>query len=172
MGSIPLPEHVAGIVIATDRRSGDRAQFQQGFGIVDQKAGMHLDGNSHAMIGGELGAGSPIRNRYFVPLPLQDLQILLRPWAGYPIGLFGPCGISRTSRKIDHGGNAQFLGQQDRPPADVLIVFGPRRIGMQRVSVTAQRTEMANPRVSILSLNFCNAAASSSTASLQCASPG
>ena len=53
-GVDPLPEHVARVVVAADRRSRDGAQLQHGFRAVDHEPGMHLDGDFDAVIGGEL----------------------------------------------------------------------------------------------------------------------
>src|SRR5439155_13570702 len=53
----------------------------------------------------------------------------------------GVVGIARTARKVDAHRHAQLLRQQDGLAADLLIVFGNLLVGMQRVAVTAQRTD-------------------------------
>ena len=65
-----LPEHVARVVITANRRTRDGPQFQHSFGIVDQESGMHLNGDSDAMIGGKTSVRGPIRSGYVIPLPL------------------------------------------------------------------------------------------------------
>ena len=71
-----LPEHVAGIVVAADAGAGDGAQLQHGFGAVDDEAGMHLDRDLDAVIGGELALLGPVGDDLLLPLPLQDLEVI------------------------------------------------------------------------------------------------
>src|SRR5260370_34773746 len=44
-----LPEHVAGIVVASNRRASNLTQPQHRFRAVDHKAGMHLDADLYAV---------------------------------------------------------------------------------------------------------------------------
>ena len=141
MGSMRLPEHVAGIVVAADRRAGDGAQLEHGLRAVGHEAGMHFDGDLHAVIGGEFGLLDPVGRHLGFPLPLQDLQVVRRPGAGDPVGPLGFVAIARAAGKIDDHGNAQFLGQADGFAADVLIVLGALLIGVQRIAVAAQRAD-------------------------------
>ena len=60
-----LPEHVAGVEVAADRGAGDGAQAEHGFRAVDDEARMHLDGDLHAMIGGEFAVLGPVGCDFF-----------------------------------------------------------------------------------------------------------
>ena len=99
-----LPEHVAGIVIASDALARDAAQPQQCFGAVADEAGMHFDGDLHAMVLGKFGLPGPIRNYFLFPLPIQDVQVFGRPWAGNPVRIFRTVTIAGASREIDDHG--------------------------------------------------------------------
>ena len=68
-----LPEHVAGIVVAADGVAGDRAQPQHGFRAVDDEAGMHLDGDLHAVILGELARVRSSRASPSCPTAIPEL---------------------------------------------------------------------------------------------------
>ena len=78
---------------------GDRAQLQHRLRAVDHEPGMHLDGDLHAVIFGELRLLGPVRRRHFVPLPVQDFQILRRPRAGDPVRVLGVVADRRGSRE-------------------------------------------------------------------------
>ena len=132
-----LPEHMARVVIAAHRFAGDGAQFQHRLRAVDHEAGVHLDGDLHAVIRGEPGMPGPVRRHNLVPLPGEQFQILRRPRTRHPVRVFGFRRIARAAAEIDHHRYAQFLGQPDRPLADVLIVPGAVFIRMQRIAVTA-----------------------------------
>src|SRR5713101_8201424 len=54
-----LPEHVAGIVIASDGFARDRAESQHRLGAIDDEARMHFDGDLDTMILSELRVLGP-----------------------------------------------------------------------------------------------------------------
>src|SRR5208282_4745116 len=62
-----LPEKMAGIEVTTYGRSGDGAQLEHRLRTIDYEAGMHFDGDLHAMIRGELRVLDPIGRDDFVP---------------------------------------------------------------------------------------------------------
>ena len=123
------------------RRPGDGAQLEHRLGTVDHEARMHLDGDLDAVIGGELRVLRPIGRHHFVPLPLENLEIVGRPRAGDPVGPFGVRRIARAAAEIDHHRHAELLRQQDRLPAGFLVVLRALLVGMQRIAVAAQRAD-------------------------------
>src|SRR5260370_35262626 len=107
-----LPEHVAGIVIASDGFARDGAQSQHRLGTIDDEARMHFDGDLDAMIFSELRVPGPIRNYFLVPLPFQNIQIFRWLRAGHPIRILGLVAIARASSEIDHNWNPELLRHQ------------------------------------------------------------
>jgi type 1 glutamine amidotransferase len=136
-----LPEEMTGIEVATQVRSGDRAQSEQGLRIVDHESGVHFDGDLHAVIGSEAGVLDPVRRDHFVPLPIQHLQEVWRPGARHPVGGGGVGRIARTSGEVDHHRDAELLGQQYGLAGDFAIVLRMRLIRMERIPVTTQGTD-------------------------------
>src|SRR5258706_6797936 len=116
-----LPEHVAGIVVASDGFARDGAEPQHRLGAIDDEARMHFDGDLDAMIFSELRVPGPIRNYFLVPLPCQNIQILRWPWAGHPIRILGLVAIAGASREIDHNRHAELLSEQYGLLAGLLI---------------------------------------------------
>src|ERR1700733_11248617 len=102
---------------------------------------MHLDGDFDAVIFSELRVPGPKRRHLFLPLPVQNVEILRRPGARDPVRMLGVVAIAGTARKVDYHRNFQLLGQPQGLSAGFLKSFGERRIGMQRISMTAQRTD-------------------------------
>jgi hypothetical protein len=98
-----LPEHVAGIVVAPDRRSGDRPEFQHRFRAVHDKSGMHLDCDLDAMFFRKLGMLGPIRNYLLFPLPVEDIQVFRRPGAGDPVRVLSVIAVTRAAGEIYDG---------------------------------------------------------------------
>ncbi len=141
MGSIALPEHVAGIVIAADGRAGDFAQPQHRLRTVHDEARMHFDRDLHAVIFGEFGVLDPIRLDFFLPLPREDVEIFRRPRAGHPVRIFRLVGIAGAARKIDHDGHFQLFGKPDGELAGLGVSFGDGFIGMQRIAMRAERAD-------------------------------
>ena len=133
IGSMPLPEHVAGIVVAADGRACDLAQAQQGFRAVDDETGMHLNGDCGRHDWQRTCARS-IQNGVdnLVPLPGQYLEILRRPRTGYPVRSLRFRRVTRAAGKIDDLGYAQLLSQQNRLAVHFLKLLRLRRVGMQR----------------------------------------
>ena len=100
---------------------------------------MHLDGDLHAMIGGELAMRLPVRRNDLVPLPFKDFQKVRRPGASDPVGKFGVGAVTGAAGKIHHRVHAQFFSQQDGFSRGVGMFVGDRLVGMQRVAVARQR---------------------------------
>ena len=136
-----LPEHMARIVVAADRRTGDRAQLQQRLRAIDDEAGMHLDRDLDAVIFRELRVPGPIGRDFLLPLPFEELPDIRAARAGDPVGILRAIAIAGASGKIDHHGHAEPLGQAYGLAAGFLKSFGEARVRMQRISVAAQRAD-------------------------------
>ena len=59
---------MARIVVATDTLAALTAEAEHRFRIIDDEAGMHFDGDLHAVIGGELATLRPVGNRFLFPV--------------------------------------------------------------------------------------------------------
>src|SRR5438270_7229563 len=92
-----LPEHVARIIVTTDRWARNVPQLQERFGAIDYEAGMHLDGDSNAMRGCDTRPLAPIGCDHLLPLPAQHVAVLWRPWASDPVGSFRIRRIARAA---------------------------------------------------------------------------
>ena len=120
---------------------GDGAQPEHRFRAVNDEAGMHFDGDLHAVVGGEFAVLAPIGSDHFVPLPVEDFEVVGRPGTGDPVGSGRVRGVAGTSGEIDDNGDAELFGQQDRLATDLAVFLGARRVGMQRIAVTAERAD-------------------------------
>ena len=108
-----LPEHVAGIVVASHGGARDRAQLEQGLRAVGDEAGVHLDGDLARRDRPRTGRASSSRGHLFVPLPLQDFEILRRPRAGDPVGIFG--GVARRGSRRNRSPRARRASRPAAP---------------------------------------------------------
>ena len=93
------------------------------------------------MVGGELAVLAPVGRDDFVPLPGEDLEIVGRPRTGDPVGCGGLGRVAGAAGEIDDDGDAEFFRQQDGLAADIAVVRGAGRIGMERVAVAAERAD-------------------------------
>ena len=85
---------------------------------------MHLDGDADAVVGGELAVLGPVGRDDFVPLPVEDVEIVGRPGAGDPVGRGGFGRVAGAAGEIDDDGDAEFFRQQDGLAADVAVLCG------------------------------------------------
>ena len=99
---------------------------------------MHFDGDLHAVVGGELAVLAPIGRDDFVPLPVEDFEVVGRPGAGDPVGSGRVRRVAGASGEVDDNGDAELFGEQDRFATDLAVFLGARRVGMQGVAVAAQ----------------------------------
>ena len=80
--------------------------FSIGLRAVDDEPGMHLDGDFHAVIFGELAVLGPVGRHFLLPLPVEQVQIIRRPRARHPVRVFRVVAVAGAAREIDHHGNA------------------------------------------------------------------
>src|SRR5665213_940416 len=132
-----LPEHMAGIVIATDRFPRNRAQAQHGFRVVNHEPGMHFDGDFHAVVSREPAVFLPVRRDAPLPLPLEQVEIFGWPRASDPVRIFSLVAVAGTSGEVDHHWDAQACGQFDRAAAYFPMRHANLPVGMERISVAA-----------------------------------
>src|SRR5215471_4954744 len=105
-----LPEKVAWIEIHADALSRRSAQLKRRLRVVHNESRMRLDGDFDAMIGSEFSRFLPIGQHLFVPLPLEGLQKLRRPWTGNPVGAGGLIVVSGTTGKGHDDLNLEHFG--------------------------------------------------------------
>ena len=112
-----LPEKMAQIAVGADLLADGLAQLQQRFRVVHHKIGMHFQSNLvDSVFARELGRLLPVRNYFFLPLPVEHLAVLRRPAVGDPVGHgVGGTAAGTTGKAHDHA-YSQTLGQQHRVP--------------------------------------------------------
>jgi hypothetical protein len=136
-----LPEEMAGIEVASHAGSGDGAQPEHGFRAVDDESWMHFDGDLHAMVGGEFSMLDPVGRHHFVPLPVENLEVVGRPGASDPVRSSRVRRVAGTAGEIHDHRDAEPFGEQDGLAAHFLVEFGAGFIGMQRVAVATERAD-------------------------------
>ncbi len=65
---------------------------------------MHFDGYFYAVIAREFGVLGPIRRDFFFPLPFEEVEVIGRPGAGDPVGIFGIVAVAWAAGEIDDYG--------------------------------------------------------------------
>gem|GEM_PF-5019998 len=103
---------------------------------------MHLDGDAHAVIGGELSVFAPVRRDGLLPLPGENLLIVRRPGAGDPVGCDVIGRATGAAGEVDDCGHAELLCQQDGLAADFASGTRAGRIRVQCIAVAAQCAEV------------------------------
>ena len=138
-----LPDQVGGIEVGANDRSYCLAQTEQGSGVVDAEAGVHLKGDVGDVVGqGEGTRLLPVGNDLLIPLPVQDGEKILGPGAGDPVGVLGALVVAGAAREGDDGIHAHLLGQQDRVAEVGVEGRGDGRVGMEGVAVAGQRAHL------------------------------
>jgi len=126
-------------------------QPQHRLRVVDHEARVHLDGDLHAVVAGELGVARPVGDDLALPLPVEDLREVVGPRARHPVGVLGVIRVPRAPREVDHDLDAQLLGEADRVLGRLLVGGRHLLAGVERVAVAGERRE-AEPGVGELLL--------------------
>jgi hypothetical protein len=93
-----LPEQMARIEVRADLRSDRLAQSEQRRRVVDDEAGVHLEGDLlDAVPRRERRCLGPVRDDDVVPLPLEDLEVVVGPRARHPVRILGALVIAGAS---------------------------------------------------------------------------
>ena len=138
-----LPDQVGGIEVGTDHGTDGLAETEQGGGVVDAEAGVHLKGDVGDVVGqGEGARLLPVGNDLLVPLPIQDGQEVLGPGAGDPVGVLGTLVVAGAAREGDDGVHAHLLGQQDGIAEVGVEGLGNGLVGVEGVTVAGQGADL------------------------------
>ena len=135
-----LPYQVRGVKVCTDDVTNRCTQLKQRFGVVHAEAGVHFECNViYTVRLCKCACFLPIRNQNLIPLPIQDLEEVIRPGAGDPVGVLGTGCITGAAREGNDRVNPHLFCQQ-HCLAEILIIgcsdFG---IGMHGIAVYCQR---------------------------------
>ena len=134
-----LPDQVGGIEVGADDGSNCLPQAEQGSGIVDAEAGVHLKGDVGDVVSQGKGTGLlPVGNDLLVPLPVQDGEEVLGPGASDPVGVLGTLVVAGAAREGDDGVNTHLLGQQDGVAEVLIELGGDLLVGVEGVTVSGQ----------------------------------
>ena len=87
----------------------------------------------HAVSLGKRGGLFPVRNELFAPLPVKDLEKIIRPRAGDPVGVFRALAVTGAAGEADHRVDAELFGKQYGIFEIGVIRRGGFCVGMQDV---------------------------------------
>src|SRR6266850_561413 len=83
-----LPEEVAEIAVGADFFADGFAEFHERSRVVDDEVRMHFERKAFdAVITRVFGCFLPVRDDFFLPLPVLHLSVFRRPAVGDPVGL-------------------------------------------------------------------------------------
>ena len=80
----------------------------------------------------------PIRDEDFVPLVIEDLQVVVRPGAGYPVRVLSALMVAGAAREGNNGINAHLLCEQDGVAEVLVVSLGNLLVGVNVISVSAE----------------------------------
>ena len=120
---------------AIDRRSQHR------FRIVSDKAGMHFDRDLHAMVRRELAMLLPVRSDLASHCHLSRSRYSGGQGQVTQFGYLRFVAVAGTAGEIDHHRHAEPARQFHRLAAHFPMSLRDVAVGMQRVSVAAQRAD-------------------------------
>src|SRR5260370_32554853 len=90
------------VAVRTDLLAGSFAELHEGARVIDDEVRVHLKGEAlDAVLAGEIRGILPIRNDFFIPLPVLHLGVFRRPAIGNPIRLGVLGGAAPTTGKND-----------------------------------------------------------------------
>ena len=143
-----LPEKMAQVAVGANLFANGFAEPQQCAWIVNDEVGMHLEGQAmNTVFTRELGRFFPVRDDFFVPLPLQHFIVFGRPTIRDPVRPSIRWRTTRTPGEADDDLDANALGQQYS-----LLKSLPVRGGMFgiRVNGIAMATQRGNRNSAVL----------------------
>ena len=138
-GIHPLPNQMAGIQVGADLGTNRFTEFFQGVGVVDTEALVHLQSNLIDTV--RFGKGHkvlPIGNQHFVPLPVQNFQILRGPCAHHPVGVLALGAVAGTAGETVDLMQAQLFSHQNRVVHIVVKLLGHLLVGMDGIAMAAE----------------------------------
>src|SRR6266849_1577817 len=98
------------------------------------------------MLAGEIRGVLPVRNDFFLPLPVLHLGVFGRPAIGDPVRLGILGSAARTAGKTDDDFYIQDFGKEDGLAERIDVFLGLLGIGVNGVAMTTQSGN-ANPPV-------------------------
>ena len=82
----------------------------------------------------------PVWNEHFVPLPIQNFQIVLRSSAGNPVGVFAVFAVAGATGKAYNSLYTKLFCQKNGVVEIILKAFCYILVGMNRVAMASQCT--------------------------------
>ena len=138
-GVHPLPDQMAGVEIGADLRADGGAQALERLAVVAHEAGVQLQGNlRHAVLPGEGDEALPVGDQHLIPLVVQNSQIVVRPGAGHPVGIFGFRAVPGAAGEAGDGVDAELFRQQHRLAHIAVIALRQGLVRVDGVSVAGQ----------------------------------
>ncbi|MNC29893.1 hypothetical protein D3C75_781610 [compost metagenome] len=130
-----LPPHMARVQIGANGFTSSIAEAQKGCRGVDGEAAVQLQPDFDLMVRSEFAHFRPIRNHLFLPLPLQNLLVVVRPGSDRPVGVLGAFMVAGAAGEgVDHR-HLQLLGQLNGFDEGIMIFLGYVLLRMQRIAM-------------------------------------
>src|SRR6266851_410158 len=146
-GIAALPEEVAEVAVCADFFADGLAKFQQRARVIDDKVGMHFEGEAlDAVFTRIFCLFLPERNHFFFPLPVLHLGIFGRPAVCDPVRLGVLGGAARAARIANDDFDTENFREQNGVAECFDVLLSVLWIGMKRIAVAAQSGD-ANPAV-------------------------
>src|SRR6266566_9410714 len=144
-GIAALPEEVAEVAVCADFFADGFAKFQQRARVIDDKVGMHFEGEAlDAVFTRVFCLLLPERDHFFFPLPVLHLGIFGRPAVCDPVRLGVLGGAARAARKANDDFYTENFREKHGVAESVDVLLSVLWIGMKRIAVAAQSGD-ANP---------------------------
>ena len=130
------------IEIGRDHRSHRSPQPVEGRNIVDAHAGVQLETELADPFGfRQVRHFTPKRNDPFPPLPLQELQEILRPRRHHPVGIAAAFGRSRAPAHANHSLDLQHSSEAKCFARNLGSLPRYVRLGMKRIAAAIEGDE-------------------------------
>src|SRR5690242_16802912 len=138
-GIAALPEKMAQVIVGANFFADGLAKLDERARVVDNKVGMHLESQAlDAVFAGVFRGFLPVRDDFFLPLPILHLGVFGRPAIGDPVGLSVLRSASGAAGKTDDDFDVEHFCKEDGFAESVDVFLRVIGVGMDRIAVTTK----------------------------------
>ena len=138
-----LPDQVARVEVRADDRAHRRAQLKKRLRVVNAEARVHLEGDFLDSVLRREGRGLlPVGNQNLVPLPVENLRVVVRPRACDPVGVLRIGAVAGAAGEADYRVDAELLAHEDRVDEVVVVLFRDFLVRVDRIAVAAEGADL------------------------------
>lgn len=148
-----LPPEMAWVEVGSDPfsiGSDSIAKLQQSVVAVADKARVHFDAELDFVLGQVSSLVGPVGKHNALPLPFKNVAELVGPSARHPVGVDGLRAVAWAAAEAIDGGNSQEAGELDSVAKSLVMIFGNRLVGVDRVAMNADGAEHKTPPFQVL----------------------